>query len=195
MTLVKICGLTDADAVDAAVQSGADAVGFVFHERSPRDIEPAAAAKLAERVPSHVRRVAVMLHPPAALWKGVLETFRPDVVQTDAADFAALEVDDAIEKWPVLREGAVAADDVPDGTYVYEGQKSGAGQQVDWTTAARIARHGRMVLAGGLAVDNVAQAIASVEPWGVDVSSAVESRRGVKDVALIEAFIAAAKGA
>jgi len=195
MTMVKICGLTDAGAVDAAVASGADAVGFVFFEKSPRNIAPAEAARLAARVPGHVRRVAVMLHPPVELWRDVAATLSPDVLQTDIDDFDYLAVDDAIEKWPVLREGALPDGGVPDGPYVYEGQRSGAGQTVDWEQAAALAAKGRMILAGGLSVDNVAAALRAVRPWGVDVSSAVESSRGVKDPQLIEAFVAAAKDA
>ena len=81
------------------------------------------------------------------------------------------------------------------GIFVYEGRKSGMGETVDWETAAAIAREGRMILAGGLSADNVAEAIAKVAPYGVDVSSAVESRPGVKDAARIAAFVEAARAA
>ena len=81
------------------------------------------------------------------------------------------------------------------GAYVYEGAKSGRGQAVDWDKAAEIARHGRMILAGGLTPDNVAEAVRRVRPWGVDVSSAVESAPGEKDPGKIRTFIRAAKAA
>ncbi len=192
--LVKICGITDERAADAAVACGADAVGFVFAP-SVRRLTPSRARKIAARVPSHVRRVAVMLHPGADEWHDVQQGFRPDVLQTDREDYAALDVDDGIERWPVYREGLMTADaDWPE-VFVYEGPKSGAGETVDWKTAAGIAKKGRMILAGGLAVDNVADAIETVHPYGVDVSSAVESQPGVKDPDLVAAFISAARGA
>jgi len=193
--LVKICGLTDARAVSAAIDAGADAIGFVFYEKSPRNLTPEAAAKLAAEVPTNVRRVAVMLHPQAALWQEVADALHPDVLQTDSDDFSYLDVAKNIEKWPVLREGSVPDKVTLPGTFVYEGKQSGQGQLVDWNAAAGIARRGRMILAGGLTIDNVAEAIARVAPYGVDVSSAVESAPGQKDVAMIAAFVAAAKSA
>jgi len=193
-TFVKICGLGDAATVAAAVEAGADAVGFVFAE-SVRRVTPVRARAAAEGVPPGVRRVAVMRHPTNAEWQAVLETFRPDVLQTDAGDFAAIDVPPDVERWPVFRQGAVADADVPDGTYVYEGADSGTGETVDWSQAAKVARRGRMVLAGGLAPGNVGAAIAAVGPYGVDVSSGVEAEPGRKDVALIRAFIGAVRGA
>ena len=192
---VKICGLTDRAAVQAAVAGGADAVGFVFFEKSPRHLSPAEAAMLAAGVPPHVRRVAVMLHPDKAHWAEVERVFSPDVLQTDSADFSYLDMADGIEKWPVLREGAVPEHAALPGTFIYEGRRSGRGETVDWQLAAELARRGNMILAGGLTADNVASAIAAVAPFGVDVSSAVESAPGVKDVAKIAAFIQAAKAA
>jgi len=193
--LVKICGMTDAQAIDAAAAAGADALGFVFYEQSPRNLSPEAAAQLAAKVPAHVRRVAVMLHPDRELWLEVASRLQPDVLQTDSDDFSYLDVDQGIEKWPVLREGAVPEDAALPDTFVYEGRRSGRGEKVDWQFAAGLARRGRMILAGGLTTANVAAAISEVAPFGVDVSSAVESRPGVKDVAKIEAFIEAAKAA
>ena len=191
--LVKICGMTDERAVKAAVDAGADAIGFVFHERSPRNVSPAEATRLAALAPAGVKRVAVMLHPEAELWDDVQKKLQPDVLQTDLGDFSYLDVQPGIEKWPVLREGSMP-DRVPD-TFVYEGRKSGHGETVNWDIAAGIARHGRMILAGGLSDGNVAEAINRVAPFGVDVSSAVESRPGVKDPAKIKSFVNAARAA
>ncbi|HSF95021.1 MAG TPA: phosphoribosylanthranilate isomerase [Thermohalobaculum sp.] len=191
--MVKICGMRDAATIAAAVEAGADAIGFVFYEKSPRNLSPGQAAELAAAVPARVRRVAVTLHPDPRLWAEVQAVLRPDVLQTDAGDFRRLAVAEGIEKWPVLREGAVPGDGPPDGVYVYEGRRSGVGETVDWLAAADLARRGRMILAGGLTVDNVAGAVAEVAPWGVDVSSAVESAPGVKDADRIRAFIEAAK--
>ena len=189
---VKICGLRHAAAVEAAVAAGADAVGFVFAP-SVRQVSAREAAVAANRVPRGVLRVAVMLHPSPEEWREVETIFCPDVLQTDAADFDFLDVPPEIARWPVLREGTALPDALPD-TFVYEGAASGRGERVDWHAAAALAKRGRMLLAGGLDCDNVARAIAEVAPWGVDVSSAVESAPGIKDPTLIQAFLTTAKG-
>jgi phosphoribosylanthranilate isomerase len=192
-TLVKICGLTDAAGVAAAVAAGADALGFVFAD-SVRRVDPEQAAGLAREVPPQVLRVAVMRHPDAALWREVETVFRPDALQTDAADFDYLVVTPDVLRWPVLREGDGVSPPAGE-PFVYEGPRSGCGERVDWERAATLARQGRMVLAGGLDRLNVAVAIARVAPWGVDVSSAVESAPGVKDPERIRAFVAAVRAA
>lgn len=187
--------MTDSSAVQAAVAAGADAIGFVFYAGSPRNVSAAQARQLGEDIPPHIRRVAVMLHPDVALWEEVEAVFRPDVLQTDSDDFSYLRVPAGIESWPVIREGSVRDGMTFPETYVYEGQTSGFGETVNWEVAAEIARRGRMILAGGLDIENVGEAIRQVSPYGVDVSSAVESERGKKDVAKIAAFIDAARTA
>jgi phosphoribosylanthranilate isomerase len=190
--MVKICGLRNADNVKAAVRAGADAVGFVFAD-SIRRVTPAEAKKAAQHLPKRVKRVAVMRHPSPEEWQAVLETFAPDVLQTDIDDFELLDVPKSVERWPVIREGHPSIDgELPD-LFLYEGVQSGVGQTVDWQRAAAIATRGRMILAGGLGVDNIATAIRTVHPWGVDVSSAVEAVPGRKDPGLISLFIRAAK--
>ena len=189
--MIKICGLRHAEGVEAAVAAGVDAVGFVFAP-SVRRVDARHAAEIAGRVPRRVLRVAVMQHPTIGEWREVEAIFRPDVLQTDAADFDYLDVSPAITRWPVLREGAEARA-LPD-TFVYEGAMSGHGRRVDWQAAAALAKQSRMVLAGGLDCENVARAITEVAPWGVDVSSSVESSPGVKNPTLIHAFVAAVRG-
>ena len=189
---VKICGLRNAGDVKAAVAAGADAVGFVFAE-SVRRVTPADALKASRYLPGRVRRVAVMRHPSDSEWQQVLETFAPDVLQTDVEDFDSLDVPDGVERWPVIREGHPAIDEELPAVFLYEGVRSGQGQTVDWQCASEIAKRGKMILAGGLGVDNVASAIRTVDPYGVDVSSAVESRPGIKDPQLIRLFISAAR--
>lgn len=134
-----------------------------------------------------------MMHPTDAEWQKVLREFSPDVLQTDAEDFSSLEIPDSIEQWPVYREGR-SEPDTP-ATYVFEGPTSGQGETVDWSRAATIGRCGQMILAGGLGAHNVAEAIRTVRPFGVDVSSAVESAPGQKDNQLIKDFVSAAKAA
>ena len=189
--LVKICGLSDERDVMAAVEAGADALGFVF-ARSVRELTPQQAKSISDSVPRAVKRVAVMLHPSNEEWLNVLRIFEPDVLQTDAEDFEALDVPMSVECWPVFREGQSQPDAT---TYVYEGPKSGRGETVDWSRAAELAVAGRMILAGGLAGDNVGAAVSTVRPYGVDVSSGVESAPGQKDANLIREFISAARAA
>lgn len=189
---VKICGLRDAADVAAAVKAGANAVGFVFAD-SVRRVTPQQARSAALDLPDDVQRVAVMRHPSKEQCRAVLEEFEPDVVQADADDFAGLDIPDNIERWPVIREGA-AAMDLPD-VFLYEGSNSGRGETVDWASAARFARRGRMILAGGLGPENVVTAIRTTRPWGVDVSSGVESSHGRKDHELIQRFVRAVRAA
>lgn len=188
--LVKVCGLREQRHVAAAVEAGAGALGFVFAE-SPRRVAPGVARSISANVPTQVKRVAVMLHPSNDEWLTVLEQFEPDVLQTDADDFDALQVPAHVERWPVFREGQATPD--TDSTYVYEGAKSGRGETVDWTAAARLARRGNMVLAGGLRPENVATAVRTVRPFGVDASSGLESIPGQKDAQRIAEFIKAVR--
>lgn len=192
--LVKICGLRDAGDVAAAAEAGADAVGFVFAE-SPRRVTPHEARAATVDMPRGVRRVAVMLHPSNDELQAVLGEFLPDVLQTDADDFATLDVPEGIECWPVYREGSGGVPYAVSGAFVYEGAVSGAGETVDWSHAAGLAARGHMILAGGLAEDNVCAAINAVRPFGVDVSSGVESMPGEKDHEKIRRFIAAVRAA
>ena len=106
--LIKVCGLSDPRHVETAIEAGADALGFVFAE-SPRSVTPEDARSLSDSVPRDVKRVAVMLHPSNDEWQHVLAVFRPDVLQTDAGDFAGLQVPESVECWPVFREGVSAA--------------------------------------------------------------------------------------
>jgi phosphoribosylanthranilate isomerase len=191
---VKICGPRDAATVAAAAEAGADAVGFVF-AASPRRVTPVEARAAAAAATADVRRVAVMRHPTPDEWRRVLDEFGPDVLQTDAADFEGLEIPEGVARWPVIREGSTRTGAALPETFVYEGALSGRGRRVDWQRAAELARAGHMILAGGLAVDNVADAIRTARPYGVDVSSAVESRPGVKDVELIRQFVNAVRAA
>jgi len=191
---IKICGLRTAGAVEAAAAAGASAVGFVFHAASPRNLSLDEARVLQRAVPFGIERVAVFLHPSQALVDAVLEAVAPDWLQADAGDLASLSVPTGQRVLPVLRSG----DALPGALAVrclLESARSGMGERADWRAAARLARDRQVVLAGGLDPANVAEAIRTVRPFGVDVSSGVERERGVKDVALIREFIRAAREA
>ncbi len=192
--LVKICGLSTRAHVQAAVAAGADAIGFVFAE-SVRRVTPEHAAAITNTVPVTIKKVAVMLHPSNDEWRQVLAGFGPDVLQTDADDFGSLDVPGDVECWPVFRQGNKVTDTKTGAVFLYEGAKSGQGETVDWAEAGRVARRGSMILAGGLDASNVAAAIRTVRPYGVDVSSGVESAPGKKSAAMIQEFIKAARAA
>ncbi len=189
---VKICGLTTAEGVAAAVAAGADAVGFVFVP-SPRQVEVGQALDLARDLPATVLRVAVMRHPSHALAEAVRRDFRPDWVQTDLGDIDSLPGGPGAVV-PVLRAGEDLPEPLPS-RLLFEGPVSGSGQVADWAEAAVLAQRTEVLLAGGLSPANVASAVDRVRPWGVDVSSGVEASRGIKDPAKIHAFIAAARAA
>jgi len=184
---VKICGINSEAAAAAALEAGADALGFVFAE-SPREITPERARELAADVPAGVKRVAVLRHPPRDLWQRVLDVFAPDWLQTDAEDLADIELPKNCAALPVYRDGR--APSAPPRRLLFEGVKSGSGRAADWNEARALAARCELILAGGLDAANVADAIRIVRPWGVDVSSGVESRRGEKDPRKIREFIA-----
>ena len=193
---IKICGLTSRQAVDAAVQAGADALGFVFAD-SVRFITPARAATLCHDVPQHVLRVAVMRHPTVAQWEHVKKEFWPDWLQTDAADFDQLTLPPDCRPLPVYRDVELQQSRPPrwPRRLLFEGRQSGSGVAPDWSMAREIAEETRLLLAGGLSPENVAEAIVNVRPWGVDVSSGVERAPGEKCPERIKDFISRARAA
>lgn len=194
---VKVCGMTDARAVQAALDAGVDAIGFVFAP-SVRQVTPARADELARPARGRALCVAVTLHPSQALLRDVFETFHPDVLQTDQEDLAAIELPAGVASWPVLRGepgGQVAQELRPGRRVLFEGAKSGTGKVADWSAARRTAARCELILAGGLGPANVAEAIAGVRPFGVDVSSGVEEAPGRKSPALIQEFVSRARAA
>ena len=192
--LVKICGITTPEALQAALSAGVDAVGFVFHAASPRHLRPGSAAALAGQVPAGVKTVAVTLHPAQGLVDEILAAFRPDLWQTDAQDFLGLDLPADIGRWPVYRDAAALPAALPS-RLLFEGARSGAGEVADWSQAAVLAGRTELILGGGLTPGNVARAVAPVRPFGVDVSSGVESAPGLKDPARIRNFMVAAREA
>ena len=184
---VKICGLTSEAAVAAAVDAGADAIGFVFAP-SPRQVSTARAAELARGVPSTIDVIAVTRHPHQSLVDEIAQVLRPARLQTDAGDFPSLVLPAGLGALPVVRSGSTPPEPLPE-RFLYEGATSGIGRVADWGEAARLARRGGLLLAGGLSPANVAAALRAVRPAGVDVSSGVESAPGTKDPELIREFV------
>jgi phosphoribosylanthranilate isomerase len=186
---VKICGMNSAEAIEAAVGAGVDALGFVFAE-SPRQVTPERAKELCASVPANILRIAVMRHPHKEHWERVIEIFEPNWLQTDADDFRWIKLPKTCTALPVYRDSNAPADsDLPD-RLLFEGTHSGSGRVADWDEANGLAHVAEVILAGGLTADNVAEAVRFVRPWGVDVSSGVERAPGEKDPEKIKEFVA-----
>jgi phosphoribosylanthranilate isomerase len=197
---IKICGMTDANAVAAALEARADAIGFVFAP-SVRRLEPAHAAQLARAARGKITCVAVTHHPDQMLIDRILDELTPDVLQTDEEDLATLQLPASLAVLPVIRQRALrgerefVAERPVLARFLFEGPVSGAGAPTDWRAARELARRAEVVLAGGLSPANVATAIAQVRPYGVDVSSGVEASPGRKSPMKIAEFVAAARAA
>ncbi|MCW3477278.1 phosphoribosylanthranilate isomerase [Limobrevibacterium gyesilva] len=207
MTRIKICGVNDPVAFDAAIEAGADYVGFVFFAASPRSVTLARAAELSARHPGGPLRVGLFVKPGDDEIAAALAAVKLDVLQlyAPAARVAALRERFGVPVWRAV--GIAAAADLPhaaagaDGLLIEakppEGATRPGGNAVsfDWSLLSGWHAPSPWVLGGGLTPDNVAAAIRATHAPTVDVSSGVERARGVKDPALIRAFVAAARAA
>lgn len=199
---VKICGITNPDDARCAVDSGADALGFVFHEPSPRFIALAAAADIAQKLPLHVVRVGVFVDAPeetvlraiAGCGLNLLQFHGHEppeyCLQFGLMSMKAFRIRDetSLQELPTYPTDAWLLD-----SYVAD-KPGGTGEKFNWELAREAQKLGRPVfLAGGLTPDNVAEAIRLVHPYAVDVSTGVERSPGRKDHDKVRAFIRAAK--
>lgn len=211
-TQVKICGLKTVDALDAAVDGGADYVGLVFFPRSPRHVELAAASELAERARGNARVVALMVDPDDSLVRAVVSGVSPDLIQLHGSEtpervaairkmaerpvMKAIKVETAADAETALAYGGIADlilfdAKAPKGAVL----PGGNGVAFDWAMLDNVKDRVGFMLSGGLTPDNVAEAVRQTGARAVDVSSGVESRLGEKDVELIRSFLRAAKTA
>ena len=190
---LKICGMTSPEAVSAALEAQVDAIGFVFAP-SVRELQPQRAAQLAAPARARALCIAVTQHPSQALIEQILDEFGPDVLQTDLEDLAGLRLPASLTVLPVVR-GALTDPRAAPPRLLFEGARSGSGGTADWGQAMLLARATQLILAGGLTAANVAAAIQSVRPFGVDVSSGVESAPGRKRPQRIVEFVQAARAA
>ena len=192
MTLwIKICGMTTPEAVEASVAAGVQAIGFVFAE-SVRQVTPARAASLAASVRGRVVCTAVTRHPTQQAIDEIIAIFQPDLLQTDAEDLRGLRLPQQLPLLPVFRRWSGGDQQLPP-RLLFEGLTSGSGMPADWVAAKQLARQSELILAGGLNATNVATAITAVNPFGVDVSSGVEERPGIKSQAEINRFVSAVR--
>ena len=211
MTRVKICGVNDAAGFDAAVAGGADMIGFVFFPPSPRAVTPAGAAALSARASGGPERVGLFVDPDDALLDAVLAALPLDVIQLhgEESPVRAAAIGARTGR-PVMKAIGVAVPADLDQLAAYApvvdrflldakpppgaALPGGNAAAFDWRLTAGRAIPRPWLLAGGLTPLTVAEAIRQSGAPGVDVSSGVERARGVKDPALIAAFIAAARG-
>jgi len=202
MVKVKICGITTLDDALMAVAAGADALGFVFYEKSPRCINPLTAAKLIAKLPSFIQTVGLFVNEEIEQINWTADYCGLDVVQLhgDEAPEDCLEVKRRVIK--AFRIQNIVSID-PLKKYQVSGYLldawcpdcyGGTGKTFNWEVAAAARQYGRIILAGGLSPDNVEEAIRVVQPYAVDVSSGVESAPGRKDGSKVKDFIKRAKG-
>jgi phosphoribosylanthranilate isomerase len=197
MTTIKICGITRQQDASAAVDLGADALGFILFPKSPRATTLAHAAAIVARLPRPVEKVAVFVNPLAQ-----------DLIDAKSAGFTVAQVHEHLPEnrsgIRVLRAVRLAASGsgiepgVPgDDPILLDAHDpvlhGGTGRTVDWDRARTIAAARKIFLAGGLTPDNVGEAIRTVRPYAVDVASGVEASPGIKDLGKLQAFIHAVK--
>lgn len=202
--IVKVCGVRTAAIAAAAVEAGADWIGLVFVAGSPRTVDDATAGEVAGAIAGDADLIGVFMEPsPAECMRAV-----------NRHHLAAVQVHGEVERdlvtavdVPVVRGINVEAGHAytdqwwPDGLLLVdavsrEGElPGGTGRRIDVAFAAELARHRRILLAGGLTPDTVADAIRAVKPIGVDASSGLESAPGVKDERLVRAYVEAARNA
>jgi phosphoribosylanthranilate isomerase len=197
---LKVCGITRRDDALHAVEQGATAIGFVLWPRSPRYIAPERVADIVAALPPGVVTVGVFVNDPVDHVRATMERAGLTTVQLHGDEPPTFAERLA---WPVVR--AVRVDAVDSCGWPAEttllldaidgATRGGTGQTIDWPQAADVARRRRVVLAGGLTAANVGEAIDRVRPFGVDVSSGVESAPGIKDLEQVARFLANARSA
>ncbi|MBK5274033.1 MAG: phosphoribosylanthranilate isomerase [Desulfuromonadales bacterium] len=202
MVKVKICGITTLEDALTAIEAGADALGFVFYSRSPRHVSPEQAADIIRALPPFVQTVGLFVNEEISVVNATADRCGLDIIQ--------LHGEETPEYCESVLRRVIKAFRVKDITtldalarYHVSGclldawspaARGGTGQIFNWEIAAEAVKRGhRIILAGGLTPENIAGAVATVNPYAVDVSSGVESAPGKKDATLIRAFIEAAR--
>jgi phosphoribosylanthranilate isomerase len=201
MVRVKICGITAVEDALLAVEAGADALGFVFHVKSPRNISPENAKSIIQALPPFVQTVGLFVNSS-------IETIN-DVSDLCGLDLVQLHGDESPEFCTRVNRRAIKAFRIKDrssldplGDYRVAGYLldawvpsayGGTGHSFNWELAVEAKRYGTIILAGGLTPENIRQAVAQVAPYGVDVSSGVECAPGRKDPEKVREFVKRAK--
>ena len=199
--LVKICGITRPEDAHAAVRAGADAIGFVFVRSSPRYLAADHAAEIIATLPEHVLPVGVFVNSSPGEIAGIVERSGIRCVQLHGDEPPGFVHELPVRVWKAFRISgehslpSMASWQVD--AFLLDSWdlagRGGTGKVFDWRIAVRVAGEGRVILAGGLRPENVAEAVSIVQPYGVDVSSGVETSPGKKDAVKIQEFVAAAR--
>ena len=200
--LVKICGITSVQQAQMVQTAGADALGLVIYEKSPRYVDVQKAAEIRAAINAPALAVALLVNPTEALVKQVIKQVKPDLLQFhgDESPEFCHQFNYPFIRAIRMRQGldinAEVAAYKAQGGFLFDAWRKdlygGTGHSFDWSRLPSV-RDYRLILAGGLTADNVANAVAQVKPYMVDVSGGVESAPGVKDRALVEAFVHRAK--
>jgi phosphoribosylanthranilate isomerase len=200
MVGVKICGITNAADALAAVEAGANLLGFNFYEKSARYLTESAAAKIRSQVPENVESVGIFVNASAADIAALCNSLKLHAAQLHG-DEPPEAVAELARSVPVIKAFRVepefslkTLDEYGDAfAFLFDaattGQYGGTGRTTDWDVARRAAKDHRIILAGGLKVENVAAAVRIVRPYGIDVASGVESKPGKKDHGRLREFI------
>jgi phosphoribosylanthranilate isomerase len=200
MTRVKVCGVTRVEDALLAAELGADAIGFIFWPDSPRFIDSSRARAIAKALPPRVPTIGVFVDQPEEEVRRVAEAVRLSGIQlhgNESMEFARTMLQ------PVIKAVPVTADFVPESVDRFPAEvtvlldahdavrRGGTGRTIDWSLAASAAVRRPVFLSGGLTPANIREAVARVNPYGVDLSSGVESSPGVKDPAKLRALFGA----
>jgi phosphoribosylanthranilate isomerase len=188
---VKICGITNRDDALAAVDAGARALGFIFYEKSPRAVTPAQLEAIAKDIPEPVWKVGVFVNETPAKIEEIGAQVGLDVAQLHGAETPE-QHPRGMRVWKAFRvsDGRIGYPNYPAEAILLDGPSSG--KTFDWSLGADFP--GKLIVAGGLDENNVRDAVARARPWGVDVSSGIETAPGKKDHVRMKRFIEAALG-
>ena len=201
-TKVKICGVTTVVDALAAAEAGADMIGLMFYEQSPRHITLAQAAEISRALPPFVLRVGVFVNPQEALVTRAIGECNLSLLQFHGDETSEFCTQFGLMSMKAIRvrdaESLKTLENFQTDAFLLDAHSKsglgGTGEKFNWDLAVAAQKFGKPIfLAGGLTPENVAEAVKKVQPFGVDVSSGVESAPGKKDHAKLKAFIEAAK--
>jgi phosphoribosylanthranilate isomerase len=201
---VKICGITSAPDAITAIDAGADALGFMFYDQSPRHVSVASASEIIRQLPPFVMKVGVFVNAPEELVQRAIADCSLSLLQFHGEEPPEFCTQFGLMSMKAFRmrnaESLKALPDYLTDAWLLDAyandKRGGTGEKFNWDLAVEAKKFGRLIfLAGGLTPENVGEAVKKVQPFAVDVSSGVESAPGKKDPAKVRAFIQAAKGA
>lgn len=199
---IKICGITNLADAQAAIACGADFLGFIFAEKSPRFVTPETVKTMVARLSADIQKVGVFVDTPADQVRETLRVCGLDIAQLCGheadADVAVIGVERVWKAWHLVTDEDVQlAAAFPAAAIVADtmlpGRRGGTGKVCDWKLAAKLGENRRIVLAGGITAENIAEAAAAVNPAVIDIGSGVEAKPGKKNLIKLQSLFAAVK--